>query len=164
MKESSDSCRSRALGPCQALTLLLLVAALAGCATSRAVSFDPGVTETVAGFDPSRLDRFEVYYQDNYSYEPSPSAVLLDVSDDVAFQGAGWSRAQDGSESRLVAKALDAGLEVSELRDGHGNLLGYLVATTRKQRKRQNLYRLAMVNAGSYDLRTHQFQYDRGGR
>lgn len=145
------------------VALLLVLGALSGCG-SQTIRFDRGVTATVAGFGPSQLQRFGVYYQDNYWNGPSPSAVLLDVDDGVAFEGERWSRAQSGSEARLVSRALDAGLMATELRDADGNLLGYLVATERWYDRRRNRYRMVVAQAGgSYDVLTSEHTHETGG-
>ncbi len=150
-------------GSARILAPLLLSGALAACG-SQTIRFDPGVRETVAGFDASELRRFDVYYQDNYWNGPSPSAVVLDVDDGVAFEGERWSRAQSGSEARLVSRALDAGLMATELRDADGNLLGYLVATERWYDRRRNRYRMVVAQAGgSYDVLTSEHTHETGG-
>lgn len=135
------------------LAPLLVGGVLAGCGT-HTIQFDRDVTAHVGNLDASQLQRFGMYYQDNYWEGPSPSAVLLDVEDDVAFEGAvGWRRAQDESAARLLSRALDAGFMATELREPDGDLLGYLVATERWYGERRNHYRLIVADdGGSYDV------------
>ncbi|NIR29555.1 MAG: hypothetical protein GWN84_09650 [Gammaproteobacteria bacterium] len=143
--------------------LLVVLGALSGCG-SQTIRFDRGVTTTVADLGPSQLQQFGVYYQDNYSNGPTPSAVLLDADDGVAFAGERWSRAQSGSAPRLLSQALDAGYLATELRDTDGNLLGYLVATERWYDRRRNRYRLVVAEAGgSYEVLTSEITHEIGG-
>ncbi len=146
------------------LALLLLAGALAGCGT-HTINFERDVTAYVAGLDGSQLRDFDVYHQNTIWNGPRPSAVLLDIRDGVAFEGAGWSGAQDEEAPRLLSRAFERGLMATELRDTGGGLLGYLVATEGWYGERRNRYRLIVADDGeSYDVAHSQLFRGGNGR
>lgn len=163
MMREAGPCRRTGVSLIRRAVLLLALGAVAGCG-SQTIHFDRGVRATIADFGPSQLQRFGIYYQDNYRDGPSPSAVVLDLDDGVAFEGERWSRAGDESASRLLSQALDAGLMATELRDPDGELLGYLVATERWYGRRRIRYRVVVAETNdSYDVLASVYTQATGG-
>jgi len=133
--------------------------ALAGCGGQ--IRYEPSLTDSIRAWDTSRFDGYNVYYRGS---PERPEAVVLDAADGPPFQGSGWSRAEQASASRLVRAAVNAGSEAAPLRDKGGDVLGYLLANTRKQERTQNLYALALgAGDGGYAVNQHQFQYSGSG-
>lgn len=142
--------------------LLAVAIPLGGFASNP--TYDQRLTEQLAGWDPTQLDAFHVYYQGSVS---QPKAVLLDeAGDDVRFIERSWKRAQSQQVALLTRSALERGLKAAQLSDRGDQTIGYLIARPRDDSRGDTFYQVNLAES-SNEVRTFQvqrrFRRDRGG-